>query len=67
MVVRRQPSSEAAFYTSMAVAALGVVLITATRSLEANPSAMTTAERTRQRLNEGDRRLTKLQPQRTDG
>jgi len=33
VVVRRQPSSEAAFYTSMAVAAIGVALIAATRTL----------------------------------
>ncbi len=46
MVVRRQPSSEAAFYTSMAVAALGVVLITATRSLAAlkQPEANTLSD-----------------------
>jgi heme A synthase len=30
VVVRRRPSSEAAFYTSMAVAAIGVALIAAT-------------------------------------
>ena len=33
VVVRRQPSSEAAFYTSMAVAAIGVALIAVTGSL----------------------------------
>ncbi len=33
VVVRRQPSSEAAFYTSMTVAAVGVALIAATRTL----------------------------------
>jgi len=33
VVVRRQTSSEAAFYTSMAVAAVGVALIAATGTL----------------------------------